>query len=730
MTRLKINMALPWQWLLPFLFFCLGLVYIYASPHFEASDSVQHIGMIKSIAENGELPIQSADHDSMYGQEASQPSLYYLLMALIWRAADTSDFYEVFQPNPLVIAGVPERLGNRNQVFYGQPYLPDLGGTSLALYVMRLTTLAMATVTVFAVYRSARTVMPNRVGFAVMASALTAFNPQFIFIGVSISNDNLVTMLAALICWQMLVMLRDGFQTRRSLILALLIALASLAKLSGLVMGMVVALAGVWMVIRTRDRRGFIFLGGATLLFWLTIAGWWYLRNLMLYSELFGTATMLDHYGKRSITLAQLLAEEFEGPRISFWALFGAFSILTHRTFYLAMDALSLVGAAGFLIFVARNRRKPIAITAVSFLGIALAIGAVMLIWWTAQTTASTGRLLYPYITSISVLLALGLSALRIPAAIVALPMFLFTVYAPFAYIIPHYDHPPIVEDLPESAVSTFARWDDITLIGHEAPAPQRWSPGDEIPITLYWRPLAQTETPHALFIVLLGSQGEPYATIDSFPGWGSLPTTWWKADAIYRDEYILQIPDDASAFTSVQLQIGWYAYPDGSNIRPRLENGEVASTYFIPVGVLVSAPVGTDLPSDAVADCTRFGEFIELAAYRSLDGNVLELHWSVLSHLSGDWRVIAIAFEEPFQAGEDFDALLQKDSTPDVPMGYLKAGERFTTVHAFDVTAEEAGEHSVYLGWYNFDSGERLAIPFPENMLPLPPFAFVTTSS
>ena len=87
-------------------------------------------------------------------------------------------------------------------------------------------------------------VAPGWQGVWLLAGALTAFNPQFIFIRASVSNDNLINMLAALMAWQMLVMLRDGFERRRSLVLALLIALAALTKLSGLVVGAVVGAGG------------------------------------------------------------------------------------------------------------------------------------------------------------------------------------------------------------------------------------------------------------------------------------------------------------------------------------------------------------------------------------------------------------------------------------------------------------------------------------------------------
>ena len=724
MNRLKSWTSLPFHWLLPLLFFSVGLTYLYASPHFEASDTNEHVGVVKWIAERGTLPAQSASHEQMYGQEASQPPLYYLLMSPVWALLDTSDFDDFYQLNPLVTAGYPERLGNRNYIFYRQPYPPHLSGTSLTLYVIRLLTLGMSAVTVYAVYQSAQAINPQSIGFAVLATALTAFNPQFLFISSSVSNDNLVTMLASLIIWQTLVMLREGFQTRRSLLLALLAALATLAKLNGLVMLSMVALAGIWLAWRTRNIRGLMTLGGSMLGFWLVIAGWWYLRNFMLYGELFGAATMLDFYGRRHTTLQSLLLEEFEGFRISYWGLFGGFSILTHETHYRMMDALGLVSAAGLPVFLVKNRKNPLALTAFGFLGILLAIGSVMLFWWTLQTTASTGRLLFPYIASISILMAMGLSALRIPTLLIALPMMGFSLIAPFAYIMPEYDHPPQLDRLPETAVPTFAQWEDITLVGYEVPPPRRWSGGDEIPMTLYWRPLAASERPQALFISLIDSQGAALATLDSFPGWGTLPTTWWQADTIYRDDYVLQIPDETNGFSTVQLHLGWYDYPDGSDILPILENGEKAMAYTIPIGAYVGPNTGQSALANSAPNDAVFGGAVRLNAFQ-LEGSRLELEWQLLRPLTGDWRVFAVVMSESHQHDNTFEILLQKDAAPAVPVGYLKAGEILQTIHKFDLPDGFSGEYGIHIGWYNIESGARLAVPYPADMFLLEDIAF-----
>ena len=206
----------------------------------------------------------------------------------------------------------------------------------------------------------------------------------------------MVNMLAAFIAWRMLILLRDGFDTRRDLALALLVALASLTKLSGLVLGGAVALAAIWLLIRRRDLRGFLRLAGMMLIAWLLIAGWWYARNLTLYGEPFGTSAMLDFFGRRSTTVERLFSEEFHGLRVSYWAVFGAFNTVAHNLFYQVMDALTLLGAGGLLLFAARNRRAANTMTALAFLALLLALGAGSLIAWSLQTWASTGSAALP----------------------------------------------------------------------------------------------------------------------------------------------------------------------------------------------------------------------------------------------------------------------------------------------------------------------------------------------
>ena len=122
------------------------------------------------------------------------------------------------------------------------------------------------------------------------------------------------------------------------------------------------AVSAGWPVASTDERAtgaASVFLVGCHALFaCLVITGWWFLRNILVYDELVGTATMLEFFGERSTTIPRLYLEEFEGLRVSYWGLFGAFSIYAHRVYYSAMDLLSLISTVGLLMFSGRNRKN------------------------------------------------------------------------------------------------------------------------------------------------------------------------------------------------------------------------------------------------------------------------------------------------------------------------------------------------------------------------------------
>ena len=202
-----------------------------------------------------------------------------------------------------------------------------------------------------------------------------------------------------------------------------------------------------------------------------------------------------------------------------------------------------------------------------------------MLFWWSLQTWASTGRLLFPYITSISLLLALGLRAWRIPPLLFAAPLFAFSLAAPFLYIMPNYDHPQPVEQLPAQATAADVQWGDIRLTALRGPAAgkrlARRRPDSAWPSTGALRPSRRWRT--RWFSACWMRTARSSTASRPWPGWGTFPHPWMTHHTDYRDDYIMGIPPGAASTPDLQLEIRWYVFPDGPDVGGGAGDGRAA---------------------------------------------------------------------------------------------------------------------------------------------------------
>ncbi len=668
-------------------FAILALIYARATPPLEASDELWHFGLVMQLATTGDLPVQDADVTTAWRQEGSQPPLYYALVSAGVRLTGVpTDFDAARQPNPHAQAGVPLAVGNKNLVLHPTP--PE---TARAVLIGRLISIALSLITVAAVYASARVIAPSWV--ALLAGAITAFNPMFLFISASINNDTLVIALNSLIIWLVLVTLRDGFSTRRSLLIALLVALASLSKLSGLVLVPVIALMGLMVARRQRDLRGLMILGGAMGIAWSGIAGWWYLRNLQLYGELFGTTMMAAVAGMRTDALTiQTLLSEFEGFRIAYWGWFGGVNILTFPAFYPIMDAITLIAVSGAAIYGLRQRHQR---PALLLLGLTLVIGAGGVIAWTVQTYASQGRLLFPLIAAISPLLALGLATLlRRASFAIALLMGVVAFAIPFSTLAPAYRAPAPLTALPASAQPVYARFGDVELIGYETPD-RRYLPGDSIPITVYWKVLQPSERDLSLW--LHGLTDKVVGRVDSYPGGGTLRTSLWMP-GIYADTYAIPTDANATGRDRLRVQVGWWDYPSGRLIPPTDANGSQLDSVMLDAGAFGRATTTLKLDHMVTVEGVSFGGVIALRGY-TLEGDQLALLWEATGTPSADDTVFVQVLDA---AGEVFS---QSDAPPDLPTHYWQVGEHTITRHTITYSG---GDQRLIIGWYAPD-GVRL---------------------
>lgn len=685
----------------------LGLLYLTATPPLEASDEVWHMGMVQHIAETWTLPVQDPTISTPWEQEGSQPPLYYALAAALVTPIDRGDFDAARAPNPHAIAGVPGAVGNKNLT------LPDsAGGTTAAVTLIRLWGLLLGAITVGMTYRAARLIAPDAPTVAPLAAGLVAFNPMFLFISASVNNDNLVTALNSVAIVLMLYTLRDGFETRRSFALALLIALAGLSKLSGLVLAPAAAALALWVAVRRGDARGFVTFGAFGVLLVGGLCGPWLLRNWLLYDELFGTAMMVAVAGPRlePFSLAVLLGE-FEGFRFAYWGLFGAVNIMTFRPFYDVMDLLTLAAAAGLLIHLWRRRgdRDALAARALPLLIVTLGAGAV--IAWTAQTYASQGRLLFPYNAAIGPLLALGLFELiRKPGArLIPAALALFALTVPAATLIPAYTPPAALAALPETARPVYARFGPVELVGYETPD-RRYAPGDSVPIIVYWRVVEQDMRDLSLYLHAVTADGAVVGKVDSYPGGGLLRTSTWEPGALLADVYAIPLDDLPATPSTLRVQVGWWHYPSGEVIEAMVDAAPLAAV-LLDAGAYAAESVVEAVPADLMpVEGVAFGGAIALEGWRR-DGLDLLLLWRALRPPAADYTV----FVQALDAGGAVAA--GGDAPPALPTRHWRAGEQFITRHTLDLPP---GDYRLIVGWYDPITLARLDAPFPDSAYPL----------
>lgn len=549
------------------LFILIALQFAFITPIFEAPDEPLHYSFASWLADGNGLPNQLSEDTHATGaeQEGSQPPLFYFVSAFFIQSFDRTELPTLRQTNPSASLGLPYALINKNYTLQHEPYPPDISGSRTGVYIVRMLNIFFGAIAIYGVWQTARSISPDNQSIVLLATGLAAFNPQFAFISGAVNNDILMAALGSLITWQSAVMLQSGFSHKRSLILAILVALGTLTKISGLGFGLIVGIAAVLRLRKDHNWRGFFTLAIAGITLWAVLAGWWYLRNLQLYHDFTGTSTMIQWVGQRNHVPLSHLIVELSSLSISYWALFGWFNILAAPWFYIFIDLTLIIGGLGIVYGLWRQIRASQNVDRwLWLLGIIL-IALAALIVWTLTTHGTQGRLIFPYIAAISLLLALGLRSLAIPTALVLIPLALFSLTAPLTISMPAYTPPAPVSTLPESATPVSLSWGgQIMLVGYEYVA-DVYAQGDFVPITLYWQPAKASEEDYSIFIHVIGPNHTILGQVDTFPAGGLRRTTQWEAGIIYPDMYQVEIQRPPEPDTTLQLSVGWYNKYNGA---------------------------------------------------------------------------------------------------------------------------------------------------------------------
>jgi hypothetical protein len=448
-----------------------------------------------------------------------------------------------------------------------------------------------------------------------LAAAVVAFNPQFLFTSALVTNDMLLTALSAGLFWLCIATTAAGATVgnraigntsfgrpivNRQLVIVnvlagVLFGLALLTKQSALLLGPLLLWWG-WTISGGNWRRvalhTALWLGTA-----LLVAGWWYVRNWQLYGDLLGLADFRASYATQPFdwrswsawgsALAQLYG--------SFWARFGWLSLHPPAWVLWCSGVLVWLALAGGGHLLPPSSAGPLspADEARGFRSLwtpmymlpLLALAWVVSFALVAGLVAWQGRFLFPALPAIALLLAAGLTGFRVHRldgrgwGVIPGLLFLLALYMPYGVIAPAYEWrvlPPVVaqQRIERPAYARYAKeWErGVELRGwrvshaQENGLPNPIRPGEgvragqTISITLTWHALERVPPDRnwTVFLHLVDDAGEIVTEHNSIPQGGQMPMPLWTPGDWLEDTHPLVIPADlpAGAYT---LRVGLY---------------------------------------------------------------------------------------------------------------------------------------------------------------------------
>mgnify|MGYP001266302525 CR=1 FL=1 len=707
----------------------LGLLYASVTPIFEASDEIWHYAVVREIIANRRLPVQNPAMDAPWAQEGSQPPLYYALGALLTGWIDPAGVAALPEPNPFAKAGVPLATDNKNLVAHPPGQSPLNGGVTGAVFLIRLFSVLLGTATTYLTYRLAATLYPRAPAIGLLAAAFVAFNPMVLFIGASVNNDTLLMLLSTAALG---LMVRDvqsdqpGLRGRQTLLLGVVLGLASLTKVSGLLLLPVAALAVTFSAWRARSWQTWLARGAILLLAAAAIAGWWYLRNLHLYGEPTGITTMAAIAGARpaGFGLADLPGE-WRSFWYSFWGLFGAFNVLAPAWFYALTGGLALLTGAGLLLRAAaclRGRRLPAHWQSHALLALFIALTFSGIVRWTLITMASQGRLMFGAVAAIALYLALGWLAWFPPrwqrraGAGMAAALAAAAAFLALTAIAPSYRPPQPLTALPADAVAlNIVCAGDIALLGYRL-GQETIQPGQPLDIALYWTAQRSVADNRQLSLNVYGFEQENVAKLDTWPGGGLLPTRFWQPGAIYPDRYLLPTAPQAGAPTLLRVGIQWNTdllNPAANRSLSCHADGQPVDALFLDAGALAAAPADAAELPPALSTLQHGIQLLDARVNPAGDRVNVELSWAATQPIPGDYTLFLHLLDST-------GAMLAQDDGPPRagywPTSAWRPGEIVTSTHTLTLPTDlPAGVYRLGTGMYDPATGQRLFAYHPD---------------
>ncbi len=590
----------PLFWL-AVLYVLVGVAYALVTPMLEKPDEEGHYGYIRYLREHRQLPpLYPSEQLLTSGSagwlaESKQPPLYYVLAAVLtsW-LPDIQDADHLLVLNPYMDFSVPGyRNDNRNQ--YLHP--PDLTPVVLA---SRLVSLAFGLGTMLVAYWIAGQLcrhpssdeetrrprfFPTGSLVPIAVAAVVGFHPNFLYIATGVNNDAAIVFVGTLVVAILVYRLQKGYLDYLPVLLGVLLGLASITKVNGLVLFPLVALALLF--IHGGINRAFLRDIIVILAVALLVGGWWYVRNGVLYGDPF-TIGVHTSDGAEFRPLWDRLGHDLSGIEHTFWSnparTFVSEIWLDEILIWWGRASLVLLFVGVLLSWSHVRANLPPLVVLLSW---PLTYLFLLVVYWNSRFRWPFGRLLFPAIVPLFVLLVWGWQLaipdrLRRPFAVLGAGILVFaSILIPFVSVYPLYrpwreKQAARVEHRVDTVYVDAESGQEIArLVGYNLPEPYAF-PGTYYPIELCWQSLGQTEVPYAVFVQLLDlsqldSHDSPgiWGRRETYPGLGNLPTDRWPRNKTFCDTLMTWTYQETPTPLGAAIEVGFLNPETGYRLQP-----------------------------------------------------------------------------------------------------------------------------------------------------------------
>ncbi len=679
------------------LFALLAAAYSAALPAGEGPDEPEHYGYVDALR-------RGLDPATLAGQERAQPPLYYALAALLTTAVHPPDWERDALPvNAWWGFPAPAQTpDNKNHFLHTAVEAPYRAGFQAA----RLAATCFGLLAVLGVWLAGREALPPR--GARLAALIAAFTPQFIQISAQVSNDSAVAGMSALALWALLRIARRGLTLRRALLTGGLLGLAALTKTSALVLLLAAPLA-IW-IGRRGARRQWLALAAALFGAAALVGGWWYGRGLLLTGDPFGTAPHAEMpWALAGPADAGALASRLPWTLAGYWANFGWGNIWPGPWYYAGVLIIVLAALRGWWRGRGANRAGgalwliPAAVLALAFLA---------LLGWMRSFALIDGRLLFPALGAVSLLLAGGLvspgnARLRpVTAGVTAVFLGGSSVILAGATLYPAFHMTgflPGGAGLPPLQGEPVRYGAAVRLLGYDFQ--ETIESGTLTEATLCWETLQTPAADLAFAFHIVGAEDALIAARDSHHGLGRYPASTWTPGVIFCDRFALPVAAEVPPAGVFGVEIAVYDPASGERLPALDAEGTPRPDDFVGA-VRSAAPVSPPADTPLLEAPYRFGDLAELAAVAVIPGQdalTVRLAWHVLGQTAIDYTIFLHA--APPEGGPP---LAQGDRPPSLPTRFWRPGEWVTETLTLPLTE---GDYRLLLGLYNPADGARQVV-------------------